>query len=87
MSFHEHLESILSLPDPSKLNVQFAVLDIDDFNKVNDTFGHAAGDTIIKFVASQLQDNLDPNDFVSRYGGEEFAILVLINPRSAFIAR
>ncbi|MCL6606047.1 MAG: GGDEF domain-containing protein [Paenibacillus sp.] len=74
-SFHEHLKSILSLPEASNLNIHLALLDIDDFKKVNDTFGHAAGDAIIKFVATQLEDNLDPNDFASRYGGEEFAIL------------
>lgn len=74
-SFHEHLVNVMNLPEAHSLQVHLAVLDIDNFKRVNDTFGHAAGDVVIQFVAGQLSASLDPNDFVSRYGGEEFAVL------------
>jgi diguanylate cyclase len=51
-------------------------LDIDHFKKVNDTYGHAAGDQVIKAVASALMDCVRPMDLVARVGGEEFAIIL-----------
>lgn len=51
------------------------VLDIDHFKKVNDTFGHPAGDMVLKTVAAQLKDNLRDGDSIGRLGGEEFGIL------------
>lgn len=59
------------------------MLDIDHFKRVNDTFGHSAGDGVIKAVASALLDSVRPMDLVARVGGEEFAI-VLPNCASAF---
>ena len=51
-------------------------LDIDHFKKVNDRYGHAAGDHVIKAVASALIDSVRPMDLVARVGGEEFAIIL-----------
>ena len=50
--------------------------DIDHFKRVNDTFGHPAGDQVLKAVAAALQDCVRPMDTVARYGGEEFAIIL-----------
>lgn len=52
------------------------LLDIDHFKKVNDTFGHDGGDRVLVEVAHRLSRFVRPGDIVSRYGGEEFAILL-----------
>ncbi|MEJ2347448.1 MAG: diguanylate cyclase [Gammaproteobacteria bacterium] len=56
----------------------FAVLliDIDHFKKVNDTYGHPAGDRVLVTVAGALHDSMRPADTVARYGGEEFAVIL-----------
>jgi diguanylate cyclase (GGDEF)-like protein len=51
------------------------LVDIDDFKKLNDQLGHAAGDTVLQCVANVLTCELRDTDFLSRYGGEEFALL------------
>ncbi|MDR1613730.1 MAG: GGDEF domain-containing protein [Planctomycetota bacterium] len=56
------------------------ILDIDDFKKVNDNFGHLAGDRILQGMGSTLKHSLRRNDIVARYGGEEFAVLVPHTP-------
>ena len=53
------------------------MLDIDHFKQVNDTHGHQAGDEVIRAVAKQIADNSRGTDLAGRYGGEEFALLLL----------
>ena len=59
-------------------NYQFAVLviDIDRFKDINDSFGHLAGDQVLKAVARRLTASVRPNDAVTRFGGDEFVVLV-----------
>jgi len=52
------------------------VLDIDHFKKFNDTYGHKAGDRVLRSVAASVQDSLRASDLVFRYGGEEFVVLL-----------
>ena len=53
-----------------------AVWDVDFFKKVNDTFGHKAGDKVLKTIAQLLNERIRETDFLARYGGEEFVMLL-----------
>jgi diguanylate cyclase (GGDEF)-like protein/PAS domain S-box-containing protein len=59
------------------------LLDIDFFKKVNDTYGHAVGDKVLKKMAASLCDKLRQSDIVGRYGGEEFVVLLPETEKSA----
>jgi diguanylate cyclase (GGDEF)-like protein len=50
--------------------------DLDHFKKVNDTYGHLAGDAVLRRAAQALQAGLRTTDFLARYGGEEFAVIL-----------
>jgi diguanylate cyclase (GGDEF)-like protein len=54
-----------------------AMLDLDHFKKVNDTYGHAVGDTVLKGLSRLLKQRLRKSDIIGRYGGEEFVVLLL----------
>jgi diguanylate cyclase len=53
-----------------------AVCDLDHFKSINDNFGHLAGDKVLRIIAKTLRDRLRKTDFVARFGGEEFVILM-----------
>jgi diguanylate cyclase (GGDEF)-like protein len=55
--------------------MSIAMIDLDNFKRVNDTFGHAAGDAVLQEIASALEDVTRPGDFVARIGGDEFALV------------
>ncbi len=56
--------------------LSFAMLDVDDFKRVNDHHGHQIGDVVLEEIAAILQANLRTKDFLARYGGEEFSIVL-----------
>ncbi|TKF02596.1 tetratricopeptide repeat-containing diguanylate cyclase [Vibrio kanaloae] len=74
-----YLEQLLTQPvsfNASRFGISLAILDLDHFKRVNDTFGHDVGDEVLVEVARRVKQHLFPNDAVSRWGGEEFVILL-----------
>lgn len=74
--FEERLKQEVSNAKRQKHNLCAIMLDIDYFKKVNDTYGHYAGDVVLKKVATLIKSALREYDIPSRYGGEEFIILL-----------
>ncbi len=66
----------LSRADRDKTNLSLVVADVDHFKRVNDTYGHQTGDMILKQVAKALGSNLRTGDLATRYGGEEFVLIL-----------
>jgi len=70
------LEDILKAGIDRDLDMQFIIFDADDFKKINDTFGHIAGDKTLIYITRLMQNSLRKGVRVYRYGGEEFVILL-----------
>jgi diguanylate cyclase (GGDEF)-like protein len=83
--FKERLVEEITRSFSHNLPLSVAVIDIDHFKKVNDTYGHAAGDVVLRQVADILRHRFRETDFVSRYGGEEFGVVMpQTDPAEAF---
>ncbi len=63
------------LKDQGDRQLCVAILDIDHFKKVNDTYGHLIGDQVLREFAGYLKQKVGAQDIIFRYGGEEFVIL------------
>ncbi len=72
----KRFKEMLSLASREKKPVAVAMLDIDDFKKINDTYGHLAGDYVLKNLASIVKSHVREVDLVVRYGGEEILIIL-----------
>lgn len=64
----------------TKSSVSLAILDIDDFKRINDTYGHVHGDTVLRAFSAILRDGVRTTDLCARFGGEEFALIMPATP-------
>ena len=75
-AFYEELENYMKRYKEKGETFSILIADIDNFKKVNDTYGHAYGDEVIREVASVFEQCKGKKEFASRYGGEEFALIM-----------
>ncbi len=76
MAFDATLEKEMAKADEKERPLCILMIDIDFFKKFNDTYGHLAGDEVLKFVASSIKELVRGGDFTARFGGEEFVVLL-----------
>jgi diguanylate cyclase (GGDEF)-like protein len=76
MLFESRLDMALAKMKRHGGDIAVLYLDLDHFKQVNDTMGHAAGDTLLKLVANRIKSVLRPYDTAARLGGDEFAVLL-----------
>ena len=74
-TFYSELDKSISDFNSKNINFCLAIIDIDNFKKVNDTFGHDRGDKVLETLADVIKNNCAEDDIPCRYGGEEFAII------------
>ena len=74
--FIAHLESTIESARDESRELALFFLDLDRFKSVNDTAGHACGDTLLQSAAARLTDCIGPGDVIARLGGDEFVILI-----------
>jgi diguanylate cyclase (GGDEF)-like protein len=85
-TFAELAEPQLSRSRRSKLPVSLLMLDLDHFKRINDTYGHLAGDHVLKAFSALVRSCLRKEDLLARYGGEEFVVLLPDSPEVAAAA-
>jgi len=76
LAYQERLETELARWKRYHAPLSLIIWDIDHFKNINDTFGHKAGDKVLSLIAKQLSANCRETDFISRFGGEEFVMLL-----------
>ncbi|HEY3892317.1 MAG TPA: EAL domain-containing protein, partial [Bradyrhizobium sp.] len=90
LNFRDEIERLLALPRDAMQTSALLFIDLDQFKQVNDTLGHPCGDQLLCAVAERLRDMLRPEDFVARFGGDEFVVFqqdIKSNEDAAVLAR
>lgn len=79
-NFYSQLEYFISLKARRNQQLSLIFVDVDDFKIINDALGHDVGDTVLINIATILKSTLRQTDFIARWGGEEFVILLIDTP-------
>jgi diguanylate cyclase (GGDEF)-like protein len=74
VNFRDEIERLLTMPHEEGQLSALLFIDLDQFKQVNDTLGHPCGDQLLCLVADRLREMLRPEDFVARFGGDEFVV-------------
>jgi diguanylate cyclase (GGDEF)-like protein len=74
VNFRDEIERLLTIPREEGQLSALLFIDLDQFKQVNDTLGHPCGDQLLCAVSGRLRDMLRPEDFVARFGGDEFVV-------------
>jgi len=75
--FDEKLSEMLSVLQRYSEPFSLMMIDLDNFKEINDSYGHPAGDRILKGVAFKIKESLRSSDFLARFGGDEFALILI----------
>jgi diguanylate cyclase (GGDEF)-like protein len=90
VNFRDEIERLLKIPHEAGRLSALLFVDLDQFKQVNDTLGHPCGDQLLCAVADRLRPMLRPEDFVARFGGDEFVVFqqhIRCNEDAAILAR
>jgi diguanylate cyclase (GGDEF)-like protein len=74
--FHEMMDKEMNRAKKSRNTLSLIIIDIDNFKHINDAYGHPQGDEVLRYVGSILKQSIRACDILSRYGGEEFTIML-----------
>ncbi|RUR12551.1 GGDEF domain-containing protein [Legionella sp. km772] len=74
--FHTHLQELMDTVDPKQTAISLYFMDLDDFKKINDRYGHEVGDILLLQAGKRLQACFRDSDFIARLGGDEFTAII-----------
>ena len=84
-AFDEYFTQAMVRFHHQPFDLAIAVIDIDDFKNINDTYGHTAGDKTLQVIANTVQNKVSKDVFVARYGGEEFVLIYVKHKQKEFV--